>query len=171
MLFKTLLYFSIVFVLGIAVMLGLQVSALAQQIGQVDRTRFVSTAEEYKEADITTKVVLNGRSVSVELAETEAQREQGLMNRESLDAHKGMLFIFPRSAKHSFWMKNTKIPLDMIWIDNTLVVVDVKHSAPPCTTVICPSYVPQAPARYVLEVNGGWAQANDVKIGTLVSFR
>ena len=97
----------------------------------------------------------NGRvlgSVFVELADTPEERAKGLMHREVLEENRGMLFIFEREDKHSFWMKNTLIPLDMVFIDDDYYIVDVL-SADPCDMDPCPHYIPKAKAKYVLEVN------------------
>ena len=70
----------------------------------------------------------------------------------------GMLFIFEESGVYSFWMKNTLIPLDIIWLDEDKNIVFVKHNALPCKTEVCPSINPNASARYVLEINAGLAE-------------
>jgi len=119
-------------------------------------------------------VVVNNRKVDVEVVTTPASMARGLMFRKNLAENSGMLFIFPNSAKHSFWMANTLIPLDIIWINEDKKIVDIKHSAPPCSNNIiqsyCTPYLPKEKAKYVLEVNGGWCEKNGVKIGDPVSF-
>ena len=74
------------------------------------------------------------------------------MFREYLDEKSGMLFIFPEDGEYGFWMKNTLIPLDMIWIDKDMKIIDIQ-TAEPCTAEPCPSHTPSGDARYVLEVN------------------
>lgn len=105
--------------------------------------------------------------VEVEVARTPLQRERGLMFRRSMPAQKGMLFIFERQEVQTFWMKNTYIPLDMIFIDEAKRVVGVVENAAPMTT---DQRAVEAPSRYVLEVNGGFAKAHGVGPGTKVSF-
>lgn len=105
--------------------------------------------------------------VTVELARTEPERERGLMHRTSLPPDAGMLFLFDESADHTFWMKNTLLPLDMVFIDDDGRIVGIVESAEPLTTV--PRSV-GAPSRYVLEVNGGWARAHGVRPGDRVRF-
>jgi len=97
-------------------------------------------------------VVLDGHKISVEIADSPIERQQGLMYRESLCDDCGMLFIFEMEANYSFWMKNTLIPLDMVFIDSEMNVVDVLH-AQPCITEKCPSYIPKSASLYVLETN------------------
>jgi uncharacterized protein len=106
-------------------------------------------------------------AVRVELARTDAQRERGLMNRERLEPDAGMLFLFDSSAVHAFWMKNTLIPLDMIFIDDSGRIVGIVERAEPLTLVNRDVGVP---SRYVLEVNGGWAAAHGVAPGDRVRF-
>ena len=108
--------------------------------------------------------------VNVELAENQLSRAKGLMFRESLSPDAGMLFIFEGDGEHSFWMKNTLIPLDMIWLDSGLQVVHIEH-ANPCRADPCESYEPHRLARYVLEVNGGYTVEHDIRVGDGADMR
>ncbi len=114
-------------------------------------------------------VVSGGREheVVVELARTDAERERGLMFRDHLDRDQGMLFVFDEDSEHTFWMKNTLIPLDMIFIDGLGRIVGIVSRAEPLT--LAPRSAP--PSRYVLEVVGGWAEEHGVKVGDTVRFR
>jgi hypothetical protein len=105
----------------------------------------------------------------VELAKTNAERKKGLMNVKQLNENKGMFFIFEREGIYHFWMKNTLIPLDIIWIDSDNKIVFIKESAQPCKSLVCPNINPEAKAKYVLEINGGQAKAIGLKIGDNVS--
>jgi uncharacterized membrane protein (UPF0127 family) len=109
----------------------------------------------------------NGNPVTAEIARTAEARSRGLMYRESLCGNCGMLFVFESSQKHSFWMKNTKIPLEMIFISENHTIVDIIENVPPCPmrALQCPSYTPSAPAYFVLEVNAGVAKENGLKRG------
>lgn len=99
-------------------------------------------------------VAVDGTTFRVEIADTDARRQRGLMWRESMPADQGMLFVFETVSSHSFWMKNTLLSLDMVWLDAELNVVDIQTVEPcPVQASYCPSYVPAAPAKYVLEVN------------------
>jgi uncharacterized membrane protein (UPF0127 family) len=102
-------------------------------------------------------VVLKGERFSVELAETREKQALGLMFRDSLPADHGMLFIFPVESMQSFWMKNTRIPLDIFYFDEELRLVNVAENARPCRTPRCPGYPSTGPAKYVLELNAGKA--------------
>lgn len=105
----------------------------------------------------------------VELAKTPAEQAKGLMYRAELPEDHGMLFFFERDAPRTFWMKNTLIPLDMIFINSELKVVEVKANVPPCREDPCPTY-PSVPAMYVLEINGGLAEKKGIKVGSMVSL-
>lgn len=107
--------------------------------------------------------------VKAEIADTDESRQRGLMFRESLAGDKGMLFIFQREAIYSFWMKNMRIPLDMIWIGSDKKVVDIKQDVPPCRDT-CESLIPLSPAMYVLEVQAGFTQKYNIKTGDPVKF-
>jgi uncharacterized membrane protein (UPF0127 family) len=106
-------------------------------------------------------------AVRVELARTGPERARGLMNRTALAEDAGMLFLFDETAEHAFWMMNTLIPLDMIFVDEEGRIVGVVERAEPRTTT--PRTVGR-PSRYVLEVNGGWAKAHGVAAGDRVRF-
>lgn len=94
----------------------------------------------------------------LEIADTLEKRMQGLMYRESLDKDKGMLFDSKEENMHYFWMKNTLIPLDIIRIDKNLEVLEI-ISAPSCIQDPCPSYGPDKPSRWVIELNSWSAKS------------
>lgn len=100
----------------------------------------------------------------VEVASTPDERRRGLQRRREMAPDAGMLFIFPQSRPYRFWMKDTLIPLDMIWLDENGRVVDIR-TAVPCQADPCPTYAPQGAAKYVLELNAGVAEAVGMKIG------
>ncbi len=107
---------------------------------------------------------------NAELAVTPKERARGLMFREELDADRGMLFIFDSEGIHPFWMKNTLIPLDIIWMDKDKEVVFIKRAAQPCRDGTCPLIHPTKKAKYVLEVNGGTAENIGLNVGDKLSF-
>lgn len=109
-------------------------------------------------------------AVAVEVAADDATREQGLMFRDQLAPNRGMIFLFPQSGEYPFWMKNTLIPLDMIWIDEGKKIVHVSSNVPPCKADPCPSYPPNANAKYVLEVAAGVAAKHGLKKGDVLRF-
>ena len=101
----------------------------------------------------------------VEIADTPEKQALGLMFRRSLKEGFGMLFVFADEAERSFWMKNTLISLDMVFLNSDQLVVDLFRSVPPCQSDPCPSYTSALPARYVLEITGGLAEKLKLKIG------
>ena len=111
------------------------------------------------------EVELKGERFTVELATTPEEQRLGLMFREQMDAGHGMLFIFPSAATRSFWMKNMRIPLDILYFDEQLKLVSVAENAKPCRVQACPGYPSKGPARYVLELNAGKAAELGVKTG------
>lgn len=111
------------------------------------------------------QVELKGQRFIVELATTPEEQQLGLMFREHLAEDHGMLFIFPSAITRSFWMKNTRIPLDIFYFDESLKLVSVAQNAKPCRVERCPGYPSEGPARYVLELNAGKALELDVKPG------
>ena len=110
-------------------------------------------------------VELAGERFYVELASTPEEQALGLMFREELADDRGMLFIFPVERMRSFWMKNTRIPLDIFYFDSDLKLVNVVENAKPCKTRSCKPLLSAAPARYVLELNAGKAAELGVKPG------
>ncbi|OGC68974.1 hypothetical protein A2415_04210 [candidate division WWE3 bacterium RIFOXYC1_FULL_39_7] len=110
-------------------------------------------------------LIVSGVEVTAEIADSPSEKMQGLMFRKTLGENEGMFFIYENEDYYSYWMKNTFIPLDLIWLDSDYTVVDIKTNAPPCLEETCPSYKPATPARYVLELNAGWSEKNSLKIG------
>ncbi|KKS06959.1 MAG: hypothetical protein UU59_C0016G0016 [candidate division WWE3 bacterium GW2011_GWE1_41_27] len=98
----------------------------------------------------------NGVILYTEVAETKDELRNGLMFREKLPKNTGMLFIFGMPYTYSFWMKNTLIPLDIIWINDKMEIVDVTKEVPPCVTEECTAYSPKYPAKYVIEAPAKW---------------
>ena len=115
-------------------------------------------------------VVLNGERFTVELAETQDKQALGLMFRDKMPDDHGMLFLFPAEAMRSFWMKNTRIPLDIFYFDENLALVSVSENAAPCRTPRCPGYPSKGPAKYVLELNAGKAAELGVQSGDVLSL-
>ena len=108
------------------------------------------------------------QEVILELADNSAERSLGLMYRKSLDVDSGMLFIFPEESEKSFWMKNTYISLDIIFINQKNEVVSIKEGATPYSEESIPSHLP---ARYVVELAAGSAKNYGIKTGSQFSFK
>jgi len=103
----------------------------------------------------------------IEIAKDDVSRAQGLMNRPFLPADRGMLFEFDREAPVSFWMKNTYIPLDMIFISRAGVVTNIVEKAEPLSERVIPS---GPPCLGVLELNGGMAASIGLRVGDTVRY-
>ena len=103
--------------------------------------------------------------VFVEVSDDREEQVRGLMFRNHLPWNAGMLFAFNEEEPQTFTMKNTLIPLDMIFVDSSSKIIDIKENVPPCKQEECPSYPSREPAQYVLEVNAGFVQEKGVKIG------
>lgn len=121
-------------------------------------------------ADLPAVILPNGTHVIVEVAANDESRAAGLMYRDRLDRDRGMLFLFPATGHYPFWMKNTLIPLDMIWIDEGRRIVHIKNDVPPCRADPCTSYAPGVPARSVLEVAAGEAARHRLEVGNMLTF-
>lgn len=106
----------------------------------------------------------------VETAKTAEARSRGLMFRQELAADQAMLFIFETPGVYKFWMKDTLIPLDIIWLDSEKQVVFIEPEAQPCFKENCPLFGPETLAQYVLEINGGLAEEFNIKAGDKVDF-
>ncbi|MDZ8055015.1 MAG: DUF192 domain-containing protein [Aulosira sp. ZfuVER01] len=114
-------------------------------------------------------IVPNGTKVQLEVAQTPKQQEIGLMYRTSLPDNQGMIFKFPSAQPVRFWMKNTLIPLDMVFIQNG-VVKYIKASAPPCTSDPCPSYGPNTLIDTVIELRSGRSTELGLKVGDSIKI-
>lgn len=115
-------------------------------------------------------ICFSSTCIKAEVADSSAERAKGLMYRYSLSDDEGMLFIFDKSEKHQFWMKNTFIPLDIIWINKNFEVVDIQ-TAYPCKEEPCKIYAPKSEALYVLEVNANFAKEKNISTGNSVEIR
>lgn len=111
-------------------------------------------AEEEIEFRIS-EVCFEDNCFQVEIADTKEERAEGLMFREELCSDCGMLFVYPEEGNYKFWMKNTLIPLDIIWLDQNLEVIHIAEAVP-CVTDECELYGPESEdSLYILEINSG----------------
>jgi uncharacterized membrane protein (UPF0127 family) len=111
-----------------------------------------------------------GKTLQVEVARTEEKRALGLMFRTALPEDRGMLFIFEQPGLHRFWMKNTLIPLDMVWMDDRKRIIHIEYQVPPCKLDPCAVYGPSADSLYVLEVISGVAAREKLRPGQTLMF-
>jgi uncharacterized protein len=114
-----------------------------------------------------------GVIIRAEVANTMKKRAEGLMYREHLPKDRGMLFTFDQAQPWVFWMKNTKIPLDIIWMNDKKQIIHIARNVPICTRTddSCPQYQPNDPAMYVLELGGGEADRLKLEKGSRLQFK
>lgn len=105
--------------------------------------------------------------IAIEVADSEEERAQGLMNRSQMADSVGMLFMFEDAQPRAFWMKNTKIPLDILYVDENQEVVMIYKGVAPYSEQSVPSY---KDAKYVVEVNGGYTSEHNIKEGDHIDF-
>lgn len=117
------------------------------------------------------EVCFENNCFEIEIADSAEERQTGLMFRESLGRDKGMLFIFEEEDIHPFWMKNTLISLDIIWIDSNKEIVFINENTPACESKRCPIYSPNEQSLYVLELDIGVANEIGLKVGDRVRFK
>ena len=125
---------------------------------QAGRTRFV-------------KVYFpDGFSATAELAVSDEQRARGLMFREKINEDQAMLFIFEEEDIHSFWMKNMRFAIDILWLDAQRRIVHIESRVPPCPKEPSPSYIPSAAAAIVLAVEAGFSEKHGLRLYDRVEF-
>lgn len=117
---------------------------------------------------LSARITIKDTTVTAEMVSTPQALTRGLSGRENLNDGSGMLFVFNTSGKHSFWMKDMKFPIDIIWIDENLRVVDLKADVPPESYPEL--FTPRMPSRYVLEVQSGFVEAHKISIGDAIGI-
>lgn len=116
-------------------------------------------------------VELKGKRIAVEVADDDAERARGLMFRDELPEGHGMLFLHDQEEPQAYWMKNTRIPLDILYFDHDRKLVSAQRGVPPCSLGDrCPPFPSEGPAIYVLELNAGEADALGVQPGDALDF-
>ena len=116
-------------------------------------------------------VELAGHRYAIEIADDDAERARGLMYRDAMEDGHGMLFIHDVEEPQAYWMKNTRIPLDILYFDNQRRLVSQQRDVPPCDLGdACPPYPSSAPAIYVLELNAGEAERLHLQDGAAIKF-
>lgn len=144
-----------------------------QQIVANNTQQQIDKQNDIQHIETGAHICIKEHCFQVEIADEGVERMNGLMRRESMDSDKGMRFVFDAPTAHlAFWMKNTLIPLDMIWVDNDMHIASLARDVPPCEKDPCPSYDPGALyARYVLEVNAGEIEKHGFATGDIVLFK
>jgi uncharacterized protein len=126
-----------------------------------------STDHKYLKAKVTVK----GFELNADVPITSELMAKGLAVKNQLKENEAMLFIFEESAQHSFWMKDMKFPIDIIWLGSDGKVVHIEQNLQPCVSVfICPSYTPNTDSLYVLETAAGLTQRHNISVGTNIDI-
>jgi hypothetical protein len=133
---------------------------------------YILAAPKFKK----TQLKIKNKTLQVELAETQEQHSYGLMNRESLGENMGMLFVFDGEEQRFFWMKNTFINLSIAYFDKNKKIIDIQDMKASTSSLDenLPSYPSKGKAKYALEVNQGWFEKNNIKVGdsfTIISLK
>ena len=116
----------------------------------------------------TSNLIVGTNKLTVETAKTSEQMQRGLCCRDSLAQHAGMLFVYEKPGDYRFWMKDTKIALDMYWINSQKKIVYIEHNVQPSSYP--KTFGTEIPAQYILETNAGYAKSRNIKIGDAVNF-
>ena len=126
-----------------------------------------SNSNGYRQANVT----INGVVLVADISASNEERTKGLSVKDALAENEAMLFVFGNEGEHTFWMKDMKFPIDIIWIDGNKTVVHIEHNLQPCGYgLLCPTYKPDQDSLFVLETVGGFAEKHDVVQGTRVQF-
>ena len=127
-------------------------------------------AQEFSYAHATV-ITSKGVSIPVEVSDTPEKRSLGLGKRNKLENGWGMLFVFEKRIPHSFWMKNMRFPIDIIWLDNQRIVELVENVPPPHEGESPKVMEPRLPSNFVLEIESGRARALGLKVGQKLSYQ
>jgi uncharacterized membrane protein (UPF0127 family) len=138
-----------------------------EQQGIIIDEEMRSGSNGYQQVNVT----VNGLTLIADISVTNEQRTKGLSVKDDLAENEAMLFVFDNEAKHTFWMKDMKFPIDIIWIDSDKTITHIENNLQPCSSgVLCPTYKPTDDSMYVLETVGGFAEKYDIVKGTRVGF-
>ena len=162
-------------IFGIVVVAAVLISRFFSGSGQESQSNSIrpneSSVYDFKKEGEVVFFDSNGTlrvEIDVEIADDPGEIALGLMYREKLDPLQGMLFIFPEEAPRSFWMRNTILPLDMIFTDDEGKIVTIHEHTVPFSQE---SYVSTIPARYVVEVNAGFCNSHDIRTGDKIEWK
>lgn len=113
-------------------------------------------------------VSINNTNITVEIADSTAEKQKGLCCRDSLDQDSGMLFVYEEAGDYRFWMKDTRISLDMYWISSEKKITHIEKNVKPVTYPR--SFGTDIPSQYILETNSGFADRHNIKVGDTVQI-
>lgn len=151
------------FAIQIVILLIVIFASLAYSYGGIPNFSFVAPTQ----TEIT-EVVIGNYKITAEIADDTGERQKGLGGRDALAQDSGMLFVFTKPDRYTFWMKGLRFPLDMIWIKDNTVVDIIKNAQIPDVNLSdeqLPRYMPNQVVDSVLEVNAGFVDKNNIKVG------
>ena len=114
------------------------------------------------------RVIINGDKINLEVVTSIEDQKRGLSNRDLLDYDTGMLFLYEDSKRRSFWMKEMRFSIDILWIDENNTIIGIEESVSPDS--FPERFVSPKPVSFVLELVGGWSKEHGLKIGDTVEF-
>ncbi len=157
-------------IVALGLLAGLLTLSIVRHNHQADIGTTTPTVQ-HTISDCSDSLIIRSQIICVELANTDAKRQQGLSGRDPLSVNTGMLFLFPKAARHSFWMKDMKFPLDFLWIRESRIV-DITHNVPPPKPETplneLERYMPSEEVDAMLEVHAGTVAALGIAIGDSV---
>lgn len=142
-------------------------------LGFLTKNSLIKTPQGIQTQTPTKSIKVGDKTVAVEVADTDAKRQKGLGGKLILPENQGMLFVFDqKQGYHSFWMKDMQIPIDIIWISGNKIVQIDKNAKPEpgVSDKDLKRYMSQNPVDYVLEVNTGWSDRNNIKVGDTIAL-
>ena len=128
----------------------------------------LSFLKKNQEIKMPTTLKIGETTLNIEVANTDAERMQGLSGRNGLEENEGLLFVFDNEGYYGFWMKDMKFPIDMVWLDKNKQIIYIENNVSPATYPQV--FNPPTPSLYVLEVSAGFLSKNNIKIGDFVAF-
>lgn len=135
------------------------------------KNTFLTPIVDPNDQPIKARIVVNGFEILADVAITDEDQIKGLSIKDQMNKNEGMLFVYGEPSRQSFWMKDMKFPIDIIWLNGTGSVVHIEENLSPCVPSLeCPSFSPNENAQYVLETVAGFAQKHHLEIGTDVDF-
>ena len=122
-----------------------------------------------KDTSLHKEIIIGNVVVRVKIAASPAEKQKGLSGRNFMRKNSGMLFVFSQPDLYPFWMKDMKFPIDIIWFDENLRIINIEKNITPDS--FPKKFTPQLPAKYALEVNGGWSDKNKIKEGVNIKVK
>ena len=161
-------------ILALLVFYNSMLIASAAQSGNNNTNDILKAIQDASSTDnkyLKAKVTVKDFELNADVPMTNELLSKGLAVKSQLKENEAMLFVFEEMARHSFWMKDMKFPIDIIWLDSNGKVVHIEQNLQPCVSVFtCTSYSPDTDSQYVLETVAGFTQRHNVSMGTNIDF-